>query len=62
MSKLYRVVDNEDLEDYGVQVGDICTHYEDDSVGTAWFHNDEWLDDGIWCLMLTRVEEIVKEN
>ena len=60
MSKLYRVVDNEDVEDYGVKVGNICTLVEDGSGGTAWFHNDTWLYDGVWCLTWAQVEEILE--
>ena len=62
MSKLYRVIDNEDVEEYGVKVGNICTLVEDGSGGTAWFHNEGWLKDGVWCLVLTQVEEILEEN
>ena len=62
MSKLYRVINNEHLEQYLVNVGDVCELQEYDSEATAWFHNDKWLDDGVWCLMLARVEEILEEK
>ena len=62
MSTLYRVVNNLFVKHYGVKVGDICTLNEYDSDGTAWFHNHEWFGDGVWCLVLTQVEEILEEN
>ena len=62
MSKLYRVMNNENVEEYGVCVGDICTLLEYDKLHeTAWFRSDKWLDDGVWCLSLTQVEEIIEE-
>ena len=60
MGKLYRVVSNESVEEYGVKVGDICTIKEYDSGGTAWFHNESWDSDGIWCLGLTMVEALTE--
>ena len=62
MSKLYRVLNNEDVEGYGVKVGDICTLSEHNSHGTAWFHNEAWDDDGIWCLEWSVVEELTETN
>lgn len=62
MSKLYRVIDNEDVEELGVNIGDICTLDDHESHGTAWFHNDDWLHDGTWCLSLTQVEEVLEEK
>ena len=62
MEKFYRVVNNESVEEYGVKVGDTCTLSEPDSHGRAWFHNESWDDDGIWCLNLTLVEEITEAN
>ena len=62
MSKLYRVVSNESVEEYGVKVGDICTLSEPDSHGVAWFHNESWDDDGIWCLGWSMVEELTETN
>lgn len=62
MSNLYRVINNEHIEQYLVKVGDVCELHEYDSEATAWFHNEDWLDDGVWCLMLTKVEEILEEK
>ena len=62
MSKLYRVVSNESVEEYGVKVGDTCTLSEPDSQGRAWFHNESWDDDGTWCLDWSMVEELAETN
>ena len=62
MGKLYRVVSNESVEKYGVKVGDICTLSEHGSHATAWFHNEAWDDDGIWCLGWSMVEELAETN
>ena len=62
MGKLYRVVSNESVEEYGVKVGDICTLSGPDSHGVASFYNESWDDDGIWCLTLTMLEEITETN
>ena len=62
MGKLYRVVSNESVEEYGVKVGDTCTLSEPDSHGVAWFYNESWDDDGICCFVLTKLEEITETN
>lgn len=62
MSKLYRVISNVSVEDHGVRVGDICTLLGPYSHGVAWFHNESWDDNGIWCLTLTQVEEHLEEK
>ena len=55
--KLYRVIDNTDMEYYNVKVGDLCTLVDTDGHG-AWFHNDRWRHDGDWCLSWNMVEEV----
>ena len=55
--KLYRVIDNIDMEYYNVKVGDICTLVDNDENG-AWFKNDSWKGDGVWFLLLNMVEEV----
>ena len=62
MEKFYRVVSNESVEDYGVKVGDTCLLQSYDEDGSAWFYNESWDGDGIWCLNLTLVEEITEAN
>lgn len=62
MGKLYKVISNEDVEKFGVKVGDICSLKEDHSSGTAWFYNEGWKGDGEWCLEWTMVEELVETN
>jgi hypothetical protein len=62
VGKLYRVVSNESVEKYGVKVGDICTLLEPVAHGVAWFYNESWDDDGIWCFALTKLEEITETN
>lgn len=63
MSKLYRVVFNdESLDSYNISIGDICTLVKDDEDGTAWFKNSNWKDDGILCLNWEEVEEVLEEN
>lgn len=58
MSKLYRVIDNTSVERYNVKVGDYCTLVEDYDAYCAWFKNDNWVEDGVWCLLQTMVEEV----
>ena len=60
MGKLYRVVSNESVEDYGVKVGDICSLQKDNKDGTSWFNNYNWDNDGTWCLDWSMVEEITE--
>ena len=55
--KLYRVIDNTDMEYYNVKVGDLCTLVDNDKHG-AWFKNDSWEGDGVWCLSWDMVEEV----
>lgn len=61
-SKKYRVIDNISTRGCGVMVGDIC--YLSDHkpfgipYGLAWFYNENWDNDGIWCLKWSYVEEI----
>ena len=62
MGKLYRVVSNESVEKYCVKVGDICTLVEPVTHGVAWFYNESWDDDGIWCFALTKLEELAETN
>ena len=62
MSKLYRVVFNdEQLDSYNISIGDICTLVKDDGDGTAWFKNTNWKDDGLHCLAWSEVEEVLEE-
>ena len=49
-------------EKYGVKVGDIYTLSEPVTHGVAWFYNESWDDDGIWCFVLTKLEEITETN
>lgn len=60
MSKLYRVIDNTSVEQYNVKVGDYCTLVNPDDCDEycAWFKNDNWVEDGVWCLLQTMVEEV----
>ena len=37
----------------------ISNDYED---GSAWFYNDKWDDNGIWCLDWSMVEELTETN
>ena len=62
MEKFYRVVSNEIVEGYGVKVGDTCLLQNDDEDGSAWFYNDNWDDNGIWCLDWSMVEEFAETN
>ena len=62
MGKLYRVVSNESVEDYGVKVGDTCSLQNDDEDESAWFYNESWDDDGTWCLDWSMVEELTETN
>ena len=59
MSKLYRVISTA-LEQYNVKVGDICSLLEEIDCIVAWFHNENWDDDGIWCLSYAMVEEVLE--
>ena len=40
MSKLYRVIDSEGVEEYGVKVGDTCLLKQDCQDGTGWYYNE----------------------
>ena len=62
MSKLYRVINNEGVEIFNVRVGDTCLLQNDDEDGSAWFCNDNWYDDGTWCLDWSMVEELTETN
>ena len=62
MGKLYRVLKNSQLVELGINVGDICTLSKPIDDDVAWFHNDKWLDNGVWCLGFTDVEEILEEG
>ena len=62
MSKLYTVISNEYVEHYNIKVGDICLLQNDDEDGSAWFYNDNWDDDGTWCLDWSMVEEVLEEK
>lgn len=43
-------------------VGDICYLSDHEHFvigdGLAWFYNENWYDDGVWCLRWYDVEEI----
>lgn len=60
--KKYRVLDNSSTRCHGVRVGDICylSDHEPFGIpyGLAWFYNENWNNDGIWCLKWSYVEEI----
>lgn len=60
--KKYRVVDNSSARDYGVMVGDICCVSDHKPMITRddsdWFYNENWDEDGVWCLKWSYVEEI----
>ena len=60
MSKLYRVINNECVAEYGVKVGDICLLKQDDFCGVGWFYNENWDGEGTWSLALTMVEEVLE--
>ena len=62
MSKLYTVISNEHVEHYNIKVGDTCSLQKDDEDESAWFYNDNWDDDGTWCLDWSMVEELVETN
>jgi len=62
MSKLYTVISNEYVEHYNIKVGDICLLQNDDEDGSAWFYNDNWDDNGTWCLDWSMVEEVLEEK
>lgn len=62
MSKLYRVINNEGVKEYGVKVGDICLLKQDDFCGVGWFYNENWYGDGIWSLVKGMVEEVLETN
>ena len=61
-SKKYRVLDNSCTRGCGVMVGDICCVSDQEPFGipygVAWFYNENWDDDGVWCLKWSDVEEI----
>ena len=61
MSKLYRVLKCSELAKLGINIGDVCTLHKSIDDDVAWFHNEKWLDNGVWCLCFTDVEEIVEE-
>ena len=52
--KKYRVLDNSCTRCHGVRVGDICYLSDHEPFGTndwsAWFYNENWDDDCVWCL------------
>lgn len=60
--KKYLVIDNRSTRGFGVMVGNICylSDHEPFGIpyGVAWFYNENWDDDGIWCLKWSDVEEI----
>ena len=62
MSKLYTVISNEYVEHYNIKVGDICLLQNDDEDGSAWFYNDNWDDDGTWCLDWSMIEDLAETN
>ena len=62
MSKLYKVICNAAAVECGVKIGDICSLSKEINGNVAWFHNDSWDDDGVWCLGWNDVEEIIETN
>lgn len=64
--KKYRVINNGFTRVFGVMVGDICylSDHKPFETGdwSAWFYNENWYDDGIWCLKWSDVEEINGEK
>ena len=60
MSKLYRVINNEGVEEYGVKVGDTCLLKQDCQDGTGCYYNENWDEDGTWSLSYAMVEEVVE--
>ena len=62
MSKLYKVICNAAAVECGVKVGDICSLKHEDFFNIAWFYNENWDDDGIWCLEWSMVEGLAETN
>ena len=62
MSKLYRVINNKGVEIFNVRVGDTCLLQNDDEDESAWFYNESWDADGVWCLDWSMVEELAETN
>lgn len=60
--KKYRVIDNRSTKGLGVRVGDICCVSNHKPMitndGSDWFYNENWDEDGVWCLKWSDVEEI----
>lgn len=56
----YKVVDNHNLEKYGIKLGDKCVSkpYMACIANACWFYNKDWEDDGIWCLEWKRVRQV----
>ena len=63
MSKLYRVINNEGLVEYGVKVGDICSLKHEDFFNIAWFYNENWDGDGVligqWLKILQKQTNLI---
>ena len=61
-SKKYRVIDNTCAICCGVRIGDICYLSDNKPLEAGdwsdWFYNENWDDDGVWCLRWSDVEEI----
>lgn len=47
----------EDDSELNIKIGDICSFVGKDQSNCLWFHCETWLDDGIWCLDHSDVEE-----
>lgn len=62
MSKVYRVVNVDGMEEYGVKLGDTCSREEDINASLAWFYSPTWIGDGIWALYFSNLEEVVETN
>lgn len=64
MSKIYQVINVDDMAEYGVTLGDTCILMEEfsDSRTSAWFYSPNWIADGVWVLDWVQLEEIVETN
>lgn len=55
----YKVIeDYEDDPELNIKIGDICSFIGKDHLDNLWFYCKTWLDDGIWCLDSSDVEEV----
>lgn len=55
----YKVIKaDEDDSELNIKIGDICSFVRKDQLNCLWFHCETWVDDGIWCLDHSDVEEV----